>query len=253
MAPHQPTAPVKALEGRATSNEAAARSHAAASQAWDAQTAADASDGRHSDDAREPERTGTPSSSSSDEEGMPGKQSRTGQQRQARRMRQRREVPPADVRELQQILSGGILVVQVKIVSDLKGKPWWKGGFRKELQMRVTVCGHSKESGIVSPPRRALFNTPQRTIMLRLEVDFELTGEEARREGETVHVEVWDVFLKPEFQGYVDVLLCDVVAQRRLRGEWPLSEVPQGVASLDLSWTATLQRGRIAHSQQQAF
>lgn len=28
-------------------------------------------------------------------------------------------------------------------------------------------------------------------------------------------------------QGYVDVLLSDVVAQRRLRGEWPLSEVPQ--------------------------
>ena len=28
-------------------------------------------------------------------------------------------------------------------------------------------------------------------------------------------------------QGCVDVLLCDVVAQRRLRGEWPLSEVPQ--------------------------
>ena len=31
----------------------------------------------------------------------------------------------------------------------------------------------------------------------------------------------------PLAQGYVDVLLCDVVAQRRLRGEWPLSEVPQ--------------------------
>ncbi len=41
MAPHQPSAPVKALEGRATSNEAAACSHAAATQAWDAQTAAD--------------------------------------------------------------------------------------------------------------------------------------------------------------------------------------------------------------------
>ncbi|BDA49969.1 probable Synaptotagmin-5 at N-terminal half [Coccomyxa sp. Obi] len=198
-APHQPTAPVKALEGRATSDEAAERVHAAASPSWDAHTTADGS---------------------------------------------------ADVRELQQILSGGVLVVQVKSVSDLMGKPWWKGGFRKELQMKVTVCGQTKESGIVSPPPLALFNTPQRTIMLRLEVDFELTGEEISREGETVHVEIWDMFLKPEFQGYMDVLLTDVVAQRRLRGEWPLSE---GAASLDLSWTGTLQRGRIAHSQQQAF
>ncbi len=67
-------------------------------------------------------------------------------------------------------------------------------------QVRVTVCGFSKESGKITPPTLALFNTPQRTVMLRVEVDFELNGEEARREGETVHVEIWDMFLKPEFQ-----------------------------------------------------
>lgn len=49
------------------------------------------------------------------------------------------------------------------------------------------------------------------------------------------------------------MLLCDVVNGRRLRGEFPLAEVPKGTISLDLSWTGTLQRGRIAHSQQQAF
>lgn len=50
----------------------------------------------------------------------------------------------------------------------------------------------------------------------------------------------------------MDVLLSDVVTGKRLRGEWPLSDVPKGSVSLDLSWTGTMQRGHIAHSQQQA-
>jgi hypothetical protein len=53
-------------------------------------------------------------------------------------------------------------------------------------------------------------------------------------------------------QGSVDVLLSDVVTGKRLRGEWPLSDVLKGSVSLDLSWTGTMQRGHIAHSQQQA-
>ena len=50
----------------------------------------------------------------------------------------------------------------------------------------------------------------------------------------------------------MNVLLSDVITGRRLRGEFSLSGVKRGTVSLDLSWTGAMERGHIAHSQQQA-
>lgn len=65
--------------------------------------------------------------------------------------------------------------------------------------MRVSVCGHCKVSRLTRPPR-LVFAPKEETVMLRLEVDYELTADEARRPGEMVHVEIWDVFIVEEFQ-----------------------------------------------------
>lgn len=67
------------------------------------------------------------------------------------------------------------------------------------MQVRVTVCGHTKSTNVVKPPK-VIFGARQETYMLRQELDFELTGDEVRRPDETVHVEIWDTFLVKEFQ-----------------------------------------------------
>lgn len=48
-------------------------------------------------------------------------------------------------------------------------------------------------------------------------------------------------------QGSLDLLLGDVISNKRLRGEWPLAEVSQGTINLDLVWMGAMQRGRFRH------
>ena len=38
------------------------------------------------------------------------------------------------VRDLRAILTGGLLMIEVKSVSDLLKKPFWKAGFRRSIQ-----------------------------------------------------------------------------------------------------------------------
>lgn len=54
---------------------------------------------------------------------------------------------PAGVRDLQAILTGGLLMVQVKSVSDLRKQPFWKAGFRRAIQVGACLC-HIPNTGL---------------------------------------------------------------------------------------------------------
>jgi hypothetical protein len=65
------------------------------------------------------------------------------------------------------------------------------------VQVKVRVCGYEKETAIV---KTELCNKKPEAIFIKQDVDFMLRGDEARRPGEVIHIDVWDVHMIPDFQ-----------------------------------------------------
>ncbi|CAL5221943.1 g4219 [Coccomyxa viridis] len=139
------------------------------------------------------------------------------------------------------IITGGVLIIHIRDLEALKlpGTRCWKRFCLKRLQISVTVAGCTKTTGYI----RLGPHMPD-IILVKQEVEYQLTGDQIKRHREVIHVEVWDTLFPKTFLGEINIPLSHVVERMRLHGEWPLLGVRSGSMGLDMTYMSTLQRLR---------